>query len=95
MNCSYLKEQSSLVGPERHGGSVPEANLISGDSVSKEKLLLKVDKLHNEDLSNNKPTYLTAFYLAHADEVNRTLILNLYTPSTQAQFAKVKVLWKQ
>jgi hypothetical protein len=83
MNCSYSKEQSSLVGPKRYRGSVPETNLISRDSASKEKLLLKVDKLHNKDLSNNKPTYLTAFYLAHADKVNRTLILNLYTLSTQ------------
>jgi hypothetical protein len=95
MNCSHSKERSSPVGSERHGGSVPEADLISGDSASKEKLLSKADELHDEDLSDNEPTHPTAFYLAHADEVNRTPIPNLYAPSTQAQFAKVEVLWKQ
>jgi hypothetical protein len=95
MDCSRLQERSSSVRPERHGQSVRGPALISGDLAFEEKPLSKVDVLHDEDLSDDEPAHPTAFYLAHADEVNRTPIPNLYAPSTQLQFDKVEALWER
>jgi hypothetical protein len=90
MDCSRLQERSSSVRPERHGQSVRGPALISGREAA-----IKVDVLHDEDLSDDEPAHPTAFYLAHADEVNRTPIPNLYAPSTQLQFDKVEALWER
>jgi hypothetical protein len=95
VDCSHSDERSSSMGPQRHGESVPEIDLISGDFTFKPRPSSKADVLHDEDLSDNEPTYPTAFYLKHAHEVNRTPIPNLYAPSTEAQFAKVEILWRQ
>jgi hypothetical protein len=95
MDCRRLQERSSSMRPERHAQSVRGPVLISGDFAFEEKPLSEADVLHDEDLSDDEPAHPTAFYLKHADEVNRTPIPNLYARSTQLQFDKVEALWKR